>query len=131
MEKTKFTLGTFSFPVFATKCNTLVDYTPREWTAWFLPEVQFLTRGRSARVLQNTEGKNHTLPRCIPFLHDPTILTEKRPKVFKWFVTANMIVVLRTQKSYRLWWILPMLFFPRERKSHFTPYNQGVKLLIM
>jgi hypothetical protein len=41
------------------------------------------TRGAvcSPRVLQSTEGKNHSLPRSIYyFLHDPTILIEKSRK---------------------------------------------------
>jgi hypothetical protein len=35
----------------------------------------------SPRVLQSTEGKNHSLPRSIYYLlHDPTIVIEKNRK---------------------------------------------------
>jgi hypothetical protein len=55
----------------------------------------------SARVLQITEGKNHSLPRSIYyFLQDPMIFIEKKPKICKLSLTVKLsLSVMWTVKN--------------------------------
>jgi hypothetical protein len=55
------------------------------------------TRG----AVQSTEGKNNLLPRCVYyFFHDPTILSEKKPKICKLSLTVKLsLSVMLTVKN--------------------------------
>jgi hypothetical protein len=62
------------------------------------------TRGAvcSPRVLQSTEGENHSLPRSMYyFLHDPTILIEKS-RICKLSLTVklNLSVMLTVKNNF-------------------------------
>jgi hypothetical protein len=63
----------------------------------------YFTRGAvcSSRVLQRTEGKNHSFLRFIYyFLHVPTILIEKKPKICILFLIVRLsLSVMLTVKN--------------------------------